>query len=51
MALWRPAAEKAGITLVRSGETRAAVRAADQALDQSLDHAVARSRSAAQRIT
>jgi signal transduction histidine kinase len=37
MALWRPAAEKAGITLVRSGETRAAVRAADQALDQSLD--------------
>jgi signal transduction histidine kinase len=37
MAVWRPAAEKAGITLIRSGDTRASVRAADQALDQSLD--------------
>ncbi len=37
VAMWRPAAEQAGMTLVRSGETRAPVRAADQALDQSLD--------------
>jgi signal transduction histidine kinase len=37
MAVWRPAAEKAGITLLRSGDSRASVRAADQALDQSLD--------------
>jgi signal transduction histidine kinase len=37
IAVWRPAAEKAGIALLGSGETRAAVRAADQALDQSLD--------------
>ncbi len=37
IGVWRPAAEKAGITLQRSGETQAPVRAADQALDQSLD--------------
>jgi signal transduction histidine kinase len=37
LAVWRPAADKAGITLHGSGETRADVRAADQALDQSLD--------------
>jgi signal transduction histidine kinase len=37
VAIWRQAAEIAGITLVRRGPDRVPVRAASQALDQALD--------------
>jgi signal transduction histidine kinase len=37
VAVWRPAAARAGVRLVRAGSERSTVRAATQAVDQALD--------------